>query len=697
MRWEIYSENQIKNKAITIKQIEKKQIQEKHENLLIDVFSETIIDEHTSAITNLIKKIALGLPPDMPKIDIPAPIAIWPINAIQSMIETPIHIQSGSQEKEPYYTANLRHPLERAVFHKIDVFDASAKRSIYSLKNGSDSTLMFESRFESGNLQKATKISEFSYNLTIRKDYHTAGHTQWYYFQITNVIAGIDYELCISNLSKPKSLYGDGMRPLLYSEQLASSSNIGWYREGHDISYQTNGRNDEDGLTTQSLKFKIRFPSSKDTVYLAHCYPYTYTNLQKFIYRVKQNVNLQDIVRHKVLGKSLAGNNIDMLCISTKVVNPHELCDRKAVVLIARVHPGESNSSYVIHGLIDYLLGDSWDAQYLRDRYVFKIIPMLNPDGVIVGNYRCNMKGYDLNRQWNIPFGHEENVPEVYLAKKMIERTAAVREISFFCDFHGHNRKHGAFIYGCHNLDDLHQQNKEKIFPLMMSAKIPDHFFYKRCHYRIESTKERTARVILRREFQVINSFTLETSFCGTDLLKYHFDSSDLTRIGRDFIEILCGYLRKYPSIQASTIDWKNEFPILCQDKTRILSVNSESSEADTTSDEDDLRRLFQKKKKVQVRRNYQFSLVPPLLPPKKEIFRSKSVNSSRSNSRPGTPRSGSLSSMANYVRNSSPSPSSSTISSQISFRFKKHQSPHLQIPKQVTLKVKLTRFIEGP
>ena len=28
---------------------------------------------------------------------------------------------------------------------------------------------------------------------------------------------------------------------------------------------------------------------------------------------------------------------------------------------------------------------------------------MLNPDGVIVGNYRCNLAGVDLNRTWDTP------------------------------------------------------------------------------------------------------------------------------------------------------------------------------------------------------------------------------------------------------------------------------------------------------
>lgn len=39
----------------------------------------------------------------------------------------------------------------------------------------------------------------------------------------------------------------------------------------------------------------------------------------------------------------------------------------------------------------------------LLENYLIKIIPMMNPDGVIIGNSRCNTFGYDLNRQWKEP------------------------------------------------------------------------------------------------------------------------------------------------------------------------------------------------------------------------------------------------------------------------------------------------------
>ncbi len=84
----------------------------------------------------------------------------------------------------------------------------------------------------------------------------------------------ITYRLSVVNLSKPDSLYTCGMRPLLYSEIEAEKHYVGWSRVGHNIRYYRN-HEDDDG-SSYSLTFTLNFPHDNDTVYIAHCYPYTY-------------------------------------------------------------------------------------------------------------------------------------------------------------------------------------------------------------------------------------------------------------------------------------------------------------------------------------------------------------------------------------------------------------------------------------
>jgi murein tripeptide amidase MpaA len=58
---------------------------------------------------------------------------------------------------------------------------------------------------------------------------------------------------------------------------------------------------------------------------------------------------------------------------------------REIIFLTARVHPGESNSSWVMQGTLEKLLSNSPAAVSLRSNFVFKIVPMLNMEGVING------------------------------------------------------------------------------------------------------------------------------------------------------------------------------------------------------------------------------------------------------------------------------------------------------------------------
>ena len=201
---------------------------------------------------------------------------------------------------------------------------------------------------------------------------------------------------------------------------------------------------------------------------------------------------------------------------------------KKAIVITSRVHPGETQSSFLVEGLINYLLSDEDEACEIRDKFVIKIIPMLNPDGVILGNSRSSLIGVDLNRRWIKPskFLH----PTVYYTKSLIKylnkklHQPEVKSggVVLFTDIHGHNKNQDIFMYGCVVERDYayHEGN-------MLIRSIPDGvdrivpvFSSHKCKFAIETDKVETGRIVVFREFSILNSYTLECSFHGSEHLQ---------------------------------------------------------------------------------------------------------------------------------------------------------------------------------
>lgn len=393
-----------------------------------------------------------------------------------------------------------------------------------------DTTLVFESRFEGGNLRRAVKVYDFEYDLVLNPDYNTKANTQWYFFRCANTRKGQEYRFNVINFAKPTSVYNDGMRPLMYSTIEAGAQGVGWVRGGENIIYYQNGirRKDKGGTNYYTLTFTAQFKHDFDVVYFAHCYPYSYTDLQSDLRRLESDPNMSRRFRRRKLCDTLAGNACDLITITSFCSDPAAIRSRRAVVITARVHPGESNASWVMKGMLDYLTGPSLDARILRDNFVFKIIPMLNPDGVIVGNYRCSLVGHDLNRQWGEP--SRKLHPTIYFAKNMFKHLLDDREVVLYVDIHGHSRKKNVFMYG--NCDS--QGFKEKIFPRLL-CRSSDCFSFDDCCFKTQKNKESTARVVAYRELAVTNSFTLEASFCGADfgpLGDQHFTTRHLEEMG---------------------------------------------------------------------------------------------------------------------------------------------------------------------
>ncbi|VDP39283.1 unnamed protein product [Soboliphyme baturini] len=206
--------------------------------------------------------------------------------------------------------------------------------------------------------------------------------------------------------------------------------------------------------------------------------------------------------------------------------------------------------------------------------FVFKIIPMINVDGVIHGSHRCSLSGEDLNRQWMAP--NKLLHPSIYHLKNLLTFFRCIGKKPFvinflqsaiyfnltcfvqvYCDFHGHSRKKNVFMYGINpsqswcKIDRAARHNFEFyvifhfcfFFFFIQLTRLPESlsvlspgFCLKYCSFDIKKNKEGSGRVAAWRDIGLLLSYTMEASFVFQG---YQVSTSDLTEMGEKFIDAL--------------------------------------------------------------------------------------------------------------------------------------------------------------
>lgn len=86
--------------------------------------------------------------------------------------------------------------------------------------------------------------------------------------------------------------------------------------------------------------------------------------------------------------------------VPVEVLKPH-------IVVHARTHPREVQSSWILREMVRFLLDTSSQAAALRREFVFDFVPMLNPDGVDSLWRRTNADNVDLEGNWRDPLRME--------------------------------------------------------------------------------------------------------------------------------------------------------------------------------------------------------------------------------------------------------------------------------------------------
>lgn len=311
--------------------------------------------------------------------------------------------------------------------------------------------------FDSGNLSSYEVVNGI-YELRIRKDCEDSKASTWFFFRVSAHEARRT-KFRIVNLNRQGSLYRNGYRVIANGQR--------W-----PVQYRDKGDHGE-------LAWDWHFGRG-EKVEFSFCHPYSYERIMQ----VPESPYLQ----RDLLCYSAENRRIDLLTVGD---------GPRRVLVSSRVHPGETPSSFMFDGLLDHILQD----EELRRHYTFRLIPVLNPDGVARGNYRHDARGVNLNRVCDDP--------AEYPAQKALMELAD--DLFLYLDLHAHASKQGIFAYGnCLEGDD---NLEARLYPLIVSE-VSKYFDYAACDF--SKRNPGSARCAVHHKCGVARSYTIESNYhCG--------------------------------------------------------------------------------------------------------------------------------------------------------------------------------------
>ena len=253
-----------------------------------------------------------------------------------------------------------------------------------------------------------------------------------------------------------------------------------------------------------------------DEAFLAFAIPWSVSENAASLTRAQRRfsrANQPFVFTREKLCSSLEGRPVEVLTITG---GDGDQTSRPVFVVTSRVHPGETPASHMCNGIIDFLLRVRDErAHAARSAFVFKIVSLLNPDGVANGHYRCDTRGVNLNRCYEEPDSSLH--PTVHAVKSLIVSNAP----TFVIDLHAHANKKGCFAFG--NAIPNTERRAESICFAKLAAMNCAYFDFSACNFSERNmvskdkggstTKEGSARVALYRETGMTHIYTVEANY----------------------------------------------------------------------------------------------------------------------------------------------------------------------------------------
>lgn len=246
---------------------------------------------------------------------------------------------------------------------------------------GNDSTenqTTVSANFESGSIGQVIEVSRTEWEFFIANDNNNAelpdSWRSWWYVKMENPAQDAPTQITIKNSGWP-----------YYYVPLYSYDQRNWHHFA-----------DAEVTQNQNNEIILRKQYARDTVWIARFYPYTFTDLERYVQTLRARSSpYLDI---QIPGYSQEGKPLFLFRITDFSVPAEK---KKRILIHARTHPAETPPSFLIEGMIEYLLSGSQHAFNLLSAFEFHIFPMQNVDGVIAGNYRATPRSENLEVMWS--------------------------------------------------------------------------------------------------------------------------------------------------------------------------------------------------------------------------------------------------------------------------------------------------------
>ena len=257
----------------------------------------------------------------------------------------------------------------------------------------------------------------------------TRGWPCWWFFRVEGIQRGETLTLRLRGSTATVDQPGSPLQKPL-AAVWAMPTQATYSLDGAKWSHTEKGARDGDWMI-------YKLAPQSNAVFVAWGPPYTPSSATKFVREMSEK---SPFAKASELCRSRGGRSVPMLVVS-EGERPAER--RFGVWVQARQHAWESGSSWVARGFVEWLLGGSAEAQWLRRHAEVFVVPIMDVDNAATGNGGKDAQPQDHNRDWS----DEPHWNEIKAAQRMVGDLIAAGRMDVFLDLHNPAPGDPTFFY----------------------------------------------------------------------------------------------------------------------------------------------------------------------------------------------------------------------------------------------------------